>query len=228
MSQIPRQRRAPQSPPLKMSARNSPGAKHFHRLSAATTASFSTTSPHPSSPARYSPLDSSRRQQQPLSQQRFPQTEISTEIEGLSGTAAVGQVQPIVDAHDAIWTDLEIMDDIEKRADQVGQEGNFFGKEHVAALEDLQALQIELAASLEASANVVDPMADPAKLWEISDTDINLETIANVFNAENFEIVQKGIDVVMEKLDKVVDSMNVLEGQSRDLWNETEQDHTVS
>ncbi|KAK9378487.1 uncharacterized protein V2V93DRAFT_375790 [Kockiozyma suomiensis] len=227
MSQLHRARRVPaSSPPHKTSARNSPATKHFHRPSATTTASFSTVSPHTSSPGAYSPYEPSRRPQQQLQHYQYsPQTEIAANIERLSGTAAIGQVQPIVDAHDAIWADLDIMDDIERRADQVSQQRNFFGKEHVAALEDLQELQIKLAATLEASADVVDPMADPARLWEIDDTDLTLEMISKVFNAKHFDGVQQGVDAVMEKLDLVVDSMNVLESQSRDLWNETDSHH---
>ncbi|KAK9362483.1 hypothetical protein V1504DRAFT_448618 [Lipomyces starkeyi] len=150
----------------------------------------------------------------------FSQSDLVTQAEQLSGTTRLPTVRPIVDSHDAIWADLDIMDDIEEVAEQVDNEGNFFGEVHVNALEDLQQRQIELATTMEKGEDVIDLVADQGKLWEVNDQDIAFAKSSKIFNEDHFDHVQQIVDTVMGKLDKVVESMKILEGQSRDLWNE--------
>ncbi|KAK9346849.1 hypothetical protein V1522DRAFT_403211 [Lipomyces starkeyi] len=150
----------------------------------------------------------------------FSQSDLVTQAEQLSGTTMLPTVRPIVDSHDAMWADLDIMDDIEEVAEQVDNEGNFFGEVHVNALEDLQQRQIELATTMEKGEDVIDLVADQGKLWEVNDQDIAFAKSSKIFNEDHFDHVQQIVDTVMGKLDKVVESMKILEGQSRDLWNE--------
>ncbi|KAK9390854.1 hypothetical protein V1515DRAFT_591795 [Lipomyces mesembrius] len=150
----------------------------------------------------------------------FSQSDLVTQAEQLSGTTMLPTVRPIVDSHDAMWADLDIMEDIDEVAEQVDNEGNFFGGVHVNALEDLQQTQIELATTMEKGEDVIDLVADQGKLWEVNDKDIAFAQSSKIFNEDHFDHVQQIVDNVMEKLDKVVESMKILEGQSRDLWNE--------
>ncbi|KAK9368348.1 hypothetical protein V1509DRAFT_623819 [Lipomyces kononenkoae] len=148
------------------------------------------------------------------------QSDLVTQAEQVSGTTTLPKVRPIVDTHDAMWADLDIMQDIEEAADQVDKEGNFFGEVHVNALENLQRAQMELAMTMEKGEDVIDLVADQGKLWEVNDKDIALAKSSKIFNEDHFDHVQQIVDTVMGKLDNVVDSMKILEGQSRDLWNE--------
>ncbi|KAK9467504.1 hypothetical protein V1512DRAFT_138060 [Lipomyces arxii] len=150
----------------------------------------------------------------------FPQSDYTVTAEQLSRTMPITEVRPITDNLDTIWSDLAIMDDIEDLAGRVGQSGNFFGTRHTEALQQLQQAQIELAFTMKEGENVIDLVADEGKLWEITDNDISFAKSSKIFNEEHFEHVQQIVDNVMTKLDGVVDSMKVLEGQSRSLWNE--------
>ncbi|KAK9237550.1 hypothetical protein V1525DRAFT_403512 [Lipomyces kononenkoae] len=150
----------------------------------------------------------------------FSQSDLVTQAEQLSGTTPLPKARPIVDTHDAMWADLDIMQDIEEAADQVDKEGNFFGEVHVKGLENLQQAQIELAMTMEKGEDVIDLVSDQGKLWEVNDKDIALAKSSKIFNEDHFDHVQQIVDTAMAKLDNVVDSMKILEGQSRDLWNE--------
>ncbi|KAJ8103236.1 hypothetical protein POJ06DRAFT_65827 [Lipomyces tetrasporus] len=150
----------------------------------------------------------------------FPQSDLITQAEQLSGTTMLPTIRPVVDTHDTMWADLDIMEDIEEVAEQVANEGNFFGQTHVTALEDLQQAQIELTTTMDKGEDVIDLVADQGKLWEVNDMDIAFAKSSKIFNEDHFDHVQQIVDTVMGKLDKVVDSMKILEGQSRDLWNE--------
>ncbi|KAK9476185.1 hypothetical protein V1514DRAFT_337686 [Lipomyces japonicus] len=196
----------------------------FNRHSTATSIStMSGAVPHSPSQGSYGETPLSRR----ITGNYFPQSsDIMTNVEQLSGTTTLPKARPAVDARDAIWAELDIMDDIERVADQVAQEGNFFGDGHVVALKELQTSQLELSARMETGEDVIDLMADQAKLWEMYDSEIGIENLgmSKAFNESHFERVQHMVDSVMTHLDKVVVSMKVLEAQSRDLWNEDEEE----
>ncbi|KAK9472637.1 uncharacterized protein V1510DRAFT_416476 [Dipodascopsis tothii] len=126
------------------------------------------------------------------------------------------------------------------------KQGHFFGRAHVTALEDLRQRQLELATDMARGEGVLDFVAQQGKLWELSDNEIsitkapggkaakgepsqhavdnarNQESSGRLFNEEHFRKVQECVDSVMTQLDSVVQSMKVLEAESRELWNENE------
>ncbi|KAK9451649.1 uncharacterized protein V1518DRAFT_409151 [Limtongia smithiae] len=206
----------------------------FHRMSTATSISTlsggggggggTSSAPYPSSlsqPYTSDGLQLTKR----TTAAYYRQSDLTAYAEQLSSTTTAQIARPVVDLHDAIWADLDIMDDIESVSQEVSDEGNFFGASHVAALADLQATQIELATAMENNEASIGSI-DQSKLWDLNNQAdaTSLDDISTVFRVVSFDSVQQIVDNAMLKLDKVVDTMKVLENQSKDLWTE-KQDH---
>jgi hypothetical protein len=58
---------------------------------------------------------------------------------------AIPSVRPVVDAHDRLWAEMDVLDDAAELARQVKTNGSFFGPAHAEALANLRNAQIELA-----------------------------------------------------------------------------------
>ncbi|KAK9453486.1 hypothetical protein V1511DRAFT_504883 [Dipodascopsis uninucleata] len=151
-------------------------------------------------------------------------SEITSNIEAMSGLRPVSKASAVVDSHDAIWSELDVMEDIDRISEQVSTAGNFFGSKHRKALDSLHKSQLELLSTMAKGEDIIDQMFNESKLWEINDTDISIETFEDggFFSVGHFNKVQNTVDSVMESLDIVVDTMKVLESESRDFWNDTD------
>lgn len=123
--------------------------------------------------------------------------------------------QPIVDQHDRMWAEVDVLDDAQKLANQVKVTGSFFGPAHAEALENLRQGQIELAhktADVEAHKN----QQQFNELWQNGDI-TSLRRV--LFDERYFDQVTADVKSCVERLDQVSTLMRAVDEQSKELWN---------
>jgi chromatin segregation and condensation protein Rec8/ScpA/Scc1 (kleisin family) len=77
----------------------------------------------------------------------------------------VPSVNPIVDAHDRLWSEIDVLDDVAEMANQTKQSKSFFGQAHAESIEKLRNAQTELAQIM----TQIDQRHDKSKyrsIWE--------------------------------------------------------------
>lgn len=65
-----------------------------------------------------------------------------------SSQFGIPSVKPIVNDHDRMWAEVEILQETEAIARQAEQNGSFFGTDHAQALNDLRQAQSELVKAM--------------------------------------------------------------------------------
>lgn len=68
----------------------------------------------------------------------------------LPETAHIPSVRPVIDTHDRLWAQVDVLDEIGQHANEAQAKESFFTDEHAEALNHLRHAQMELAQLMEA------------------------------------------------------------------------------
>lgn len=77
------------------------------------------------------------------SKDSFPSTE-------LPETTHIPSVRPVIDTHDRLWAQVDVLDEIGQHATEAQAKESFFTDEHAEALNNLRHAQMDLAKLMEA------------------------------------------------------------------------------
>ncbi|CAN6672855.1 hypothetical protein TRVA0_047S00540 [Trichomonascus vanleenenianus] len=140
-------------------------------------------------------------------------------------TAPAGEeipsVRPVVDNHDRLWAEIDVLDDAAEMARQASMNGgSFFGKAHAEALEKLRQAQTELVTSM-AITHAKNDKDNYRNTWEINDIDALRK---NLFDEQQFETISKHVKETIDKLDTVASYMNAVDDQSKEYWQADDDD----
>lgn len=125
----------------------------------------------------------------------------------------IPSVKPVVDQHDRMWAELDVLDEVEMAAEETRANKSFFGESHAKVLEQLQKSQLDLIKCI----SVADKRVEKDRyqsLWEQNDDSLR----NNLFNQQHFDNVYKHISTTIEKLDSVAENMKEIDKESQDLW----------
>lgn len=125
----------------------------------------------------------------------------------------IPSVKPVVDEHDRLWSEMDILPETESIAHQARTNGSFFGPEHANALRELRAAQRELVRAMASKDRRQEDYYQP--LWEQND----MESLRhNLFNQQHFSNVYNHVTKTIEKLDSVAKRMKIVDQQSKEIW----------
>ncbi|ANB12565.1 hypothetical protein AWJ20_822 [Sugiyamaella lignohabitans] len=127
----------------------------------------------------------------------------------------IPSVKPVVNSHDRLWSEVDVLDDAADLASRVKANGSFFGPAHSKALDQLRHAQVELA-QMTAEAEKQQDRAKYRVLWEKSDLE-SLRTA--LFDEEHFQQLSLHVDNTARKLDEVAELMKAVDEQSREFWS---------
>lgn len=117
----------------------------------------------------------------------------------------VPRARHTVDYQDMLWTQIDILDDVRKMAEQTRSQGSFFSREHSEAMESLRESQIELLSALQRSEDAME--RDNAAVWGATTLD---EVRGLLYDREYLECVQESLVAVKKDLSGVGDTMRRL------------------
>ncbi|CDR42604.1 CYFA0S10e00166g1_1 [Cyberlindnera fabianii] len=120
----------------------------------------------------------------------------------------VPRARPAVDYQDMLWTQIDILDDVRRMADQTSTDGSFFSAEHARALNELRDTQYALLNDLKACEKVLDSSDDHKVIWDSTD----IESVRDrLYNREYFDGVKTGLEKVKTRLEDVGESMRKID-----------------
>lgn len=133
---------------------------------------------------------------------------------GVQQQYAIPSVKPVVDQHDRMWAELDVLDEVEIAASETEANMSFFGDSHAKVLAELQQSQLELIKSI----SVADKRVEKDQyqsLWEQND----IESLRNnLFNQQHFDSIYKHVSKTIEKLDGVAEKMKEIDKDSQEMW----------
>lgn len=176
------------------------------------------TEPEEPVPYRGVESSSSEKTNEPSPDETENGLETETETDGADhdpSLDSIGPDHPVVDQHDRMWAEVDVLDDAQKLASQVKTSGSFFGPAHAQALENLRRGQIELAQKT-ADVEAHRTRQEFNDLWENGD----IGTLRKVlFDDRHFDQISADVQSTVERLDQVSALMRAVDEQSRELWN---------
>lgn len=126
----------------------------------------------------------------------------------------ISSVKPVVDQHDRMWAELDVLDEVELAANETEANTSFFGEMHAKVLADLQLSQLELIKSMSLGDKRIDK-GQYQSLWEQND----IESLRNnLFNQQHFDSIYKHVSKTIEKLDTLAEKMKELDSESQEMW----------
>lgn len=128
--------------------------------------------------------------------------------------AKIASVKPVVDKHDRLWSEIDVLDDAAAMAQQTRRDRSFFGPAHAEALDNLRNAQIQLAQVMAETTHKHDT-SEYRALWENDD----IESLRrNLFDKKHFECMEEHVQNTLDKLNEVSKCMKRVDEQSREFW----------
>ncbi|KAF5132691.1 hypothetical protein DV495_001039 [Geotrichum candidum] len=125
----------------------------------------------------------------------------------------IPSVKPVVDEHDRLWSEIDILSETESIAHQARANRSFFGPEHAKALRELRTAQRDLVRAMGGKDRRREDYYQ--SLWEQND----MESLRNnLFNQQHFSNVYNHVNKTIEKLDSVAKRMKIVDQQSKEIW----------
>ncbi|VVT47470.1 uncharacterized protein SAPINGB_P001727 [Magnusiomyces paraingens] len=135
-------------------------------------------------------------------------------VQALQQQYGISSVKPVVDQHDRMWAELDVLDEVEVAANETEANTSFFGEMHAKVLADLQISQLELIKSMSLGDKRIDK-GQYQSLWEQND----IESLRNnLFNQQHFDSIYKHVSKTIEKLDIVAEKMKEIDNESQEMW----------
>lgn len=125
----------------------------------------------------------------------------------------VPRAKPPVDYQDMLWTQIDILDDVRRMAQQTSTDGSFFSAEHARAVAELRGSQTALLNDLKSCEKVLDSTDDHKVIWDSKDIESVRERL---YNREYFDKVRTGLENVKRSLGEVTESMKKIEDRDVD------------
>lgn len=137
--------------------------------------------------------------------------------QGFQQQYGISSVKPVVDQHDRMWAELDVLDEVEMAANDTIKNMSFFGQQHAEVLKELQQSQLELIKSMSLGDKRIDK-GQYQSLWEQND----IESLRNnLFNQQHFDGIYKHVLKTTEKLDNVAEKMKEIDKESQEMWQTT-------
>jgi hypothetical protein len=144
---------------------------------------------------------------------------MSEQVDGTEDpNAKIASVKPVIDEHDRLWSEIDVLDDAAEMAEQTRQDRSFFGVAHAETLDNLRNAQIQLAQVMAETKNIHDT-SEYRALWENDD----IESLRrNLFDKKHFESMEEHVQDTLDKLEEVSRYMKRVDEQSREFWQSSE------
>lgn len=126
---------------------------------------------------------------------------------------AIPSVKPVVDQHDRMWAELDVLDEVEMAAHETEANKSFFGESHAKVLAELQQSQLELVKCISLADKRVEKDRYES-LWEQNDNSLR----NNLFNQQHFDSIYKHVSKTIDKLDNVAEKMKEIDRESQEMW----------
>lgn len=138
----------------------------------------------------------------------------------------IPSVKPVVDNHDRLWAEIDVLNDAGEMAQQAKTNKSFFGPNHAQALEQLRSAQSNLVQVLAESEQQKQKQKQPttdsdnhSTLWESGDID---SVRRNLFDHTEFDKISQHVANTRQALDNVAKYMDAIDEQTKDdVWQPT-------
>lgn len=120
----------------------------------------------------------------------------------------VPSVQPNVNYQDKLWTQIDVLDDVKKMAEEAMEMKTFFTPEHEASLQALNRSQLELLASVKKMEKKMVSGSNKKRAWFDFDIDLDKSLdLKDLYDGGLFETIKESVEESRAKLEDVARAM---------------------